>query len=119
MFNDSVWVDVQAKGEYTQREYFGRFRIKPYLTHKERADAVRLAEMYFRGINESVEQRQFLTALAFLKFHVVESDADWWNDESGLGLYDEAPVNELLNKLVKIQNPDKEKTNEVDSNPQV
>lgn len=107
MFNDPKWVDLKAEGEFTKREYFGRFCLKPFLTIKERADAVRLSELYYRGINESAEQRMFLTVLAFLKFHIVDTDATWWKDEDGLNMVDENPVYELYKLLQNIQNPKK------------
>jgi len=110
MFNDPRWVEVKSTGEQTGQEFFGKFKLKPFLKHKERADAVRLAEAYSLGINRTDDQRLFLTTLAFLKFHVVETDADWWNEGSGLDLLDEDPVFEVARQLNKIQeeiNPSK------------
>jgi len=102
MFNDTEWVEVDATGEHTNTKYVGRFCVKPFLTHGERADAVRLAEMYSRGIFNDPMQRGFLTTLAFLKFHVEEADADWW-DSDGLSMHDEAPVYALSGEIGKLQ----------------
>lgn len=103
MNNEPKWVDVDSTGEFTGNKYFGRFCIKPFLTHAERADAVRLAEMYYRGITQDANQRMFLTTMAFLKFHVTEFDAPWWGDTSGMSALDEAPVWALSEKLREIQ----------------
>ena len=46
------WVDVESVGESTKQKYFGRFYLKPFLTNRERADAVRLGELYARGIQD-------------------------------------------------------------------
>ena len=102
--NDPQWVDVKAEGENTGQEYFGRFCLKPFLTHEERTDAIRLAEMYCRGIRDDVQQRAFMTTQAFLKFHVVETDARWWDDETGATkILDESPVYEIAQKVKDVQ----------------
>jgi hypothetical protein len=108
-FNEPKWVEVSTEGEFSGKKYFGRFCLKPYLTHGERADAVRLAEMYYRGIQQDSAQKMFLTSLAFLKFHVVETDAEWWKTQDGLSMVDESPVYKLLEELNKIQNVGKKK----------
>jgi hypothetical protein len=112
-FNDPKWKDVDCEGEFTKNKYFGRFCLKPYLTHGERADAVRLAELYCRGINQDAGQRSFLTLLAFLKFHVTETDAEWFKDSNGLNTYDEQPFYQLADKLKEVQGGDKPTENEV------
>ena len=75
-----------------------------------------MAEAYCVGIDKSSDQRLFLSTLAFLKFHVVESNATWWNDGFGLEIVDEEPVFEISRKIQEIQesirNPDKEKSEE-------
>lgn len=109
--NNPIWTDIKVTGEWTKQEYFGRFLIKPFLTHAERADAVRLAERLSRGIEKSEAQKMFLSTLAFLKFHIQETDAKWWL-EDGLSLIDEAPVYELADTLAKIQNPKEEEKEE-------
>lgn len=104
MFDESKWLEVKVKGEHTGREYFGKFRVKPFLKHAERGDAVRLAEAYTLGIERDQNQRLFLTTLAFLKFHVEETqNAEWWEDGNGLNLYDEEPVFELSKLLTDLQ----------------
>ena len=110
--NEPKWIDVEATGEVTKHKYMGRFKLKPYLTLGERADAVRLAENYCRGIVTAIDQRDFLTTLAFLNFHVVETDADWWKDEKKFQLLDEAPVYSLSRKVRELQNPEKKKDDE-------
>jgi hypothetical protein len=104
MINAPKWVDIDVIGEHTKQKYFGRFALKPYLTNGERADAVRLSETYFRGISENTNQKMFLSALAFLSMHIVETDAKWWTS-NGLDLLDEAPVWAIINKLSEIQDP--------------
>src|SRR5690554_1602461 len=103
--NDPRWVDVESKGEITGRKYLGRFKLKPHLTLGERADAVRLAENYCRGIVTAVDQRNFLTTIAYLNFHVVESDATWWKDEKKFELLDEDPIYAISRKVQELQNP--------------
>ena len=104
--NEPKWVDFESTGEFTGEKYFGRFCIKPYLTNAERADVARLAETYCRGITEDATQRGFLTTLAFLKFHLVETDAKWWVN-SGLDMFDEAPAYALAAKVSEVQKPKK------------
>lgn len=102
IINEAQWVDIECKGENTQQQIIGRFKLKPFLTHKERADAVRLAERYSRGIIEDEAQKTFQRLLAFIKFYIVEFDASWWTND-GLDLVDESPVYEIFTKLRKIQ----------------
>lgn len=97
VMNNARWVDIDCVGEQTATPYAGKFSIKPFLTRAENADAVRLAELYARGIDDPFE-RSLLRLQAFLKFHIVDSDADWWN-EAGMGLYDERPIYALSAKL--------------------
>jgi hypothetical protein len=111
--NENKWVDVEAVGGTTGTKYFGRFKIKPYLTHLEKSEVSRLAELYNRGISSDPSRRQFNMLLAFLQFHIVETDAtsSWWKDsEGGLSLYDEEPVYSLSEAVSKAQNPDSPKT---------
>lgn len=107
--NDPKWVDLDVKGERSGKQFRGNFKLKPYLAHKESADASRLAEMYRRGIQDDWDQRTFLTLLAYLKFHVIETDAVWWKAESGLDLIDRDPVITLGEKLSEVQGVKNEK----------
>ena len=100
---DAKWVDVECEGEQSGEKYFGRFLIKPLLTHKERADAIRLGELWCRGIVDNIEERLFLTTQAFLKFHIVESDAKWWSKDGTLDIYDENPVYAISAKIKELQ----------------
>lgn len=109
--NASQWRDVEVEGEFTKTKYFGRFRLKPYLTHGDRADVARLAELYNRGISTDAAQRAFNMTLAFLKFHIVETDAPWWTEKGGLDLYDEAPIYALAERVRDVQKPLEEQTN--------
>jgi hypothetical protein len=102
--NDPKWVEVNATGEKTGEKYFGRFSLKPYLTHAETADAERIGSLYTRGIANNTELCAFLITLAYLKFHVVESDALWWK-EAGLNSLDQTPFYELATKLREVQKP--------------
>jgi hypothetical protein len=105
MNNTPKWIDIDVVGEVTKQKLFGRFCLKPYLTHGERADAVRLSETMFRGINETVDQRKFMSILAFLSLHITETDAKWWTN-NGIDLFDESPVYAIVAKLAEIQDPD-------------
>jgi hypothetical protein len=111
--NEPVWIDVDCVGETTGDKIFGRFQVKRYLTHRERAEATRLAETYCRGIVDDLSQRAFLTTLAFLTYHVVDSDAKWWTgadpkengSENGLSMIDEKPIWDLAKKIKELQKP--------------
>lgn len=107
--NEPKWIDVDVDGEVTGAKYFGRFLIKPYLTHAERADVTRLSELYNRGITADAGQRAFGMTLSYLKFHIVETDSMWW-EGSGLNLLDEAPVYKLAESVRNLQAPKKEVT---------
>jgi len=114
--NSPTWVEIDVTGGSTNK-YFGRFSVKPFLTHEEKADAVRLAERYTRGIEKSGDQRMFMTTLAFITLHIVETDAAWWNSKNGLDLIDEEPVYEIANKIGDIQNPKKEESETTTDEP--
>lgn len=112
--NDPVWIEVDCVGENTGKKYFARFRVKKYLTHKERADAVRVAESLCVGINQELVFRTLLSSIAFLNQHILECDADWWRGEEdsrigqvikGLDLLDENPIWTLSKQLNDAQKP--------------
>lgn len=107
--NDPQWRDVEIEGDFTGKKYFGRFLIKPFLTNGERADVSRLAEMYNRGLSSDGNQKAFNMTMAFLKFHIVESDATWWTDKGGLDLYDESPIFAIAEKVREVQKPAEKK----------
>lgn len=101
------WIEINVDGEITKKKYYGRFQIKPFLTHKERAEATRLAEKYMMGIDTTIEQRMFLGTLALVTYHIIATDGevDWWK-EKGLDLYDEAPIYALSAEISKMQKPE-------------
>lgn len=103
--NEPKWVDVKAKGERTGEEFFGRFNVKPYLTHGEVNDVMRLAELYNRGIMTDPDQRAFNVTLAYLKFHIVATDAAWWTEKGGLDLIDANPVYAISAAIRTVQKP--------------
>lgn len=100
------WVEVSCVGENTEEKYYGKFFIKPFLKAAEKADAQRLADRYSIGIQPG-PVKQLMQILAFLKFHVLESEAHWWK-EDGLDLLDEEPAYALVDQLDKMKNPPKE-----------
>lgn len=104
MFNKSIWIEIDCIGEISKTKYFGRFEVKPYLKHSEKSDAVRLAEVYCRGIRDNIGERTFLTSLAFVKMHIISTDAPWWRDD-GMDLVDENPIYEIIKKVNEIQAP--------------
>ncbi|MEM4379069.1 MAG: hypothetical protein QXL01_00080 [Thermoplasmatales archaeon] len=109
------WVEVDCVGETPIKlKYFGRFLVKPYLSHRERSAAIQLAEKYMIGINTSIEQQAFLSTLAFLKIHIQDMDdaaKKWWGDD-GLDLIDERPITQLAEQIKKIQQPGEEEKKE-------
>lgn len=109
------WVEIDIEGETTGEKYFGRFKVKSYLTHAERSDAVRLSERLARGIDRSQGEIGFLTVLSFVKFHIIEADAEWWTkDGEGLDLYDENPIYEISKKIGELQKPKSKKKAELE-----
>ena len=113
--SEALWIDVDCTGKSGQK-YFGRFRIKKYLTHKERSESVRVAETLCRGITQDIQMRMFLATVAFVNTHVIESDAKWWTaDDSGtkgMSLVDEEPVWEIANKINELQKPQEDSASE-------
>lgn len=101
--NSPVWVEVDVKGDATGEQYYGRFCVKPFLTHAEKADAQRLADRYTNNMEES-PIKNFMRLLAYLKLHIQDVEAPWWV-ENGLTLMDESPVYELAKKLDEIRQP--------------
>lgn len=108
MDNSPRWIEIDIKGETTGHSYFGRFAVKPFLTHGERADAQRIADRYTSGM-EQTEVKNLLRVIAFLTIHIKEADAAWWKN-NGLDLMDEAPIYEIAKKLDEIRNPPEEKS---------
>ena len=108
------WIDVTCVGESTGEKFFGRFEIKKFLTHKEKTEAVRLAETLSRGIEQDFAYKTFLTTLAFLHYHVLKSEANWWKkgdgDIFGMDLFDEEPIWALGRKIKELQKPEEEKS---------
>ena len=105
--NEPIWIEVNSTGESGEK-YFGRFLVKKYLSHRERGDAVRMAELLCRGIQQDVTFRTLLSTIAFLNKHIVETDAKWWvGDEGmkGIDLLDEAPIWAIGDEIHKAQKP--------------
>jgi hypothetical protein len=106
--NEAKWVDVTCEGEVTGHKYFGRFMLKPYATLGEKEDISRTASQWARGIDDTL-QKGLITTRAFLKFHILDTDAKWWKEsEDGKNLYDEAPIYALVTELRKLQRPEEE-----------
>lgn len=99
---DPRWVDVNVEGETTGVQYTGRFQLKPFLKVFETTDAMLLAQKYGKGIDTTTNHGVLLNALAFLKYHVLASEATWWVND-GLDLLDQAPIYEIANKLTEFQ----------------
>jgi|GEM_PF-5042228 len=112
--NEPIWIEINCVGESGEK-YFGRFRIKRYLSHKERAEAVRMAELMCRGITQDITFRTFLSTLAFLNCHILETDAVWWSGDpgqKGMNLSDEKPIWDIAEQIYKAQKPQTENLNE-------
>jgi hypothetical protein len=112
--NEPIWIEVNCKG-LSGENYFGRFRVKKYLTHMERAEAVRMAEILCRGIVQDINLKTLLSTIAFLNEHILETDAKWWEGDEGkkgVELVDEEPVWALAEQINKAQKPQADKTAE-------
>jgi hypothetical protein len=103
--NTPKWIEVDVQGETTKTPYFGRFLVKPFLTHGERADAQRLADRYTVGMEEG-DLKNLMRMISFLSLHIQDNQAPWWA-ERGLNLVDEAPLYEIAKKLDELRNPAK------------
>jgi len=103
--NPTTWVEIDIAGEVSGDKYFGRFLLKHYLGIAERSDAARLATVWNRGIDDKQHSEliELNTALAYLKFHIVETDAPWWKD-FGLNVIDTSPVQALSDQLIEERN---------------
>lgn len=112
--NEPVWIEVNCEGE-SGIKYFGRFRIKKYLTHKERAESVRVAEVLSRGITQDLNFRTLLATIAFVNQHILETDATWWQGDEGMkgaDMIDENPIWEMASQISKAQKPPAPETTE-------
>lgn len=105
MLSDDIWVEIETTGEVTGTKYFGKFLIKPFLTHSERSEAYKLATKNCLGLEDAAPHRILLTTMSFLKYHIKEADANakWWSAANGHDLFDEAPVYALSDKVGEIQ----------------
>lgn len=105
--NSAVWIDVKCDGEKSGEPYFGKFRVKKYLTRKEAGDAERLGTSWTLGMEPS-DTKDTLKELAVLHFHVVETDALWWGKDKGLSLLEDNPIWAITLEIRKLQQPKKE-----------
>ena len=103
MLTEPRWIEMKCTGETTGTEYFGKFRVKPFLSHKERTQAFAMAEGKLLGIQDNLGHKSFVTALSFLQFYIVDAEADWWKKEKGEDLADEEPIYVLAAKVKEIQ----------------
>lgn len=110
--NENVWIDIDCKG-LSGIQYSGRMCVKKYLTHRERAESVRVAEKLCYGISQDIEFRALLATVAFINQHVVECDAKWWKGNGvegsiGIDFIDEEPIWEIAAQISKLQKPEAE-----------
>jgi hypothetical protein len=104
--NSPSFVSIEdVKGETTGTVFNGKFKVKPYITNRERSDVARLMDDLANGIITDTSQRVLLSTIAHLSFHVVEAP-DWWGD-MGLDLVDQEPIYALSDKVKELQNPAK------------
>jgi len=119
--NDPIWIEVNCVGASGEK-YFGRMRVKKYLTHRERAECVRNAEVMCRGITQNQHFRALLTTIAFVNQHVLESDAKWWKGEEGMmgiDLIDEEPIYEIAALIDGSQKPPQAESTETKTETEV
>ena len=103
--NEPIYVTLDGcKGALTGADYAeGQFLIKPYLTHREKNDVLRLTELLLQKIERNQDAILFYSAIAQLAFHIVEAPS-WWGDK-GLDLVDTEPVWALMQEIYKLQSP--------------
>lgn len=113
MLNEAKWLELDMVSVVSGHKYFGRFLMKPYLTLSERADASRLANQYTRGLDPKNEIDRPLWAslrfAAFLKYHILDTDADWWPKDDPSKIYDE----DLAYQLINLVRPEEKEEPEV------
>lgn len=96
------WIEIDVTGDETQHRYVGRFCVKPFLTLAEKADARRLAERYCDGITVDPNFQSVLSLAAFLKFYLVDHEADWWKN-NGTDLIDSNVIVDIFNKIADLR----------------
>lgn len=115
--NSPVWIDVNCTGEMTGTQYSGRFSVRRYLTRQELADVARLSDQLNRGIVSDVVTIKVMDILARLQYHIVETDASWWDKkDGGLNLPDDEPIYKIYEEVLAAakawQKPEPEKSKE-------
>jgi hypothetical protein len=85
-----VSFDVKCKGDETEKDYEGLFKVKTKLSIKERLkeDEIRRSVLGVDSQNAGTEATLIASAVAYLAVRLVESP-DWWKaSEGGMKLED-------------------------------
>jgi hypothetical protein len=101
--NEAAWIEVDCVGETTGYRYTGRFLVKPFVSIKEQAEAVRDGEALARGIEYDGFMRLLLQNCTVVNRHVVETQAQWWSKQAWENLLDDTPINELAKKIKELR----------------
>lgn len=97
---------IKVTGEATGEEYAGAFKAKQLLTHEEqlRIDAIK-RELLGKVNPERATERALDQAICLANTAVrLTSFPDWWKQQSfGQGLYDDAPLKEVYEQALKVE----------------
>jgi len=105
VLNDPKSFSVDVKGESTQQQYSGVFKVRLLLTHRQKLQKDEMKRQLLGVAPENPSQDAFKTAIIFSKIwaHLVEAPS-WWKDAgNGIDLLDEAPVDDVISKLAAME----------------
>lgn len=115
MIDNEIFLTLEnTKGENSKETYNGTFKMKKYLTNRERGAVTRYLEMLCKDIERDTTIIVFYQAVAHLHTHVIETPKWWKESDGGLNLIDMEPVFALWEQLLTAQKPPKDETKQVD-----
>ena len=106
MNDNEIYLTLElVKGENSEKSYDGTFKLKKYLTNRERGSVTRYLESLCKDIERDSNMIYFYQAVSHLKSHVIDAPRWWSESEEGLNLIDMEPVFALWALLLKAQQP--------------
>jgi hypothetical protein len=97
-----VGFDVKVKGDESEKDYEGLFKVKTKLSIKDRLkeDEIRRTQLGMDSQNAGLEAHAIASAVAYLAVRVVDSPSWWKECEGGLKLEDSNVLAEVNNKAM-------------------
>jgi hypothetical protein len=105
ILNDPRSFLVDVVGSSTGRKYNGLFRVKPFLSHRDKLRRDEIKRQLIGSLPDGTSNAASQIAEIFGKIwaHLVEAPS-WWKDAgNGIDLIDEEPVVAVIEELTRIE----------------